>query len=317
MRIELGADEVVVVPEDGIALLGTPLVVAEDAHGDARPLLAADRAHLAHGDAEGAVACEAHARGVGVADLGADDRGEAVAARTEQAGREVFAAHLEGRVGIADRAVVADVGRYDGVLRQPGLDGAPRLTRRHAIRIARARVRVPRGARIVVLVVHAGQRLQPGGLGRVDERLALRATRVAGRRRQLRQDLLGDELGVAADADGDGLGQADAVRVDVDLDDLGGLGPVVDAVAWQCRERVEARAEAQHHVSLGHEFHRGLRAVVAEGADGERMAAGEAVVVLVVVAHRRIELLCQRRRLGNRAREHDARARQDLSLIHI
>src|SRR6185295_14254682 len=82
VRIELGADEVVVVPQDRIALFRAPLVVAEDDHGDARPFLAADRTHLAHRDAEGAVARKSYAGCVGVADLGADDRREAIAART-------------------------------------------------------------------------------------------------------------------------------------------------------------------------------------------------------------------------------------------
>ncbi len=97
----------------------------------------------------------------------------------------------------------------------------------------------------------------------------------------------------------------------IDLDDLGGLRPVVDAVARQRRERVEPGAERQHHVGLGDELHRRLRAVVAERADRERMAAGEAVIVLVVVAHRRIELFGQRDAFGDRVAEHDARARQD------
>ncbi len=41
------------------------------------------------------------------------------------------------------------------------------------------------------------------------------------------------------------------------------------------------------------------------------MAAREAVIVLVVVAHRRIELLGERGAIGDRVAEHDARARQD------
>ena len=87
---------------------------------------------------------------------------------------------------------------------------------------------------------------------------------------------LGDQLGVAADADGDRLGQADAVGIDVDLDDLGVLRPVVDAIARQGRERIEPGAERQHDVGLGDQLHRRLRAVVAERADGEAVAAGEA-----------------------------------------
>src|SRR5581483_2142778 len=61
IRIELGADEIVGIPEDRVALLRTPLIVAEDHHGDPRPLLAADRAHLAHGNTERAIAGEADA----------------------------------------------------------------------------------------------------------------------------------------------------------------------------------------------------------------------------------------------------------------
>src|SRR5690606_33157642 len=39
--MQLGADEVVVVPERRVALLRAPLIVAEDDHRDARPFLAA------------------------------------------------------------------------------------------------------------------------------------------------------------------------------------------------------------------------------------------------------------------------------------
>ena len=196
--------------------------------------------------------------------------GKAVAAGPEQAGRQIFPALFEGRIGIADGAVVADVAGDDRVFRQAGLDRAPGLPRRHAVGVALARVRIPCGARIVVLMIHAGKRLQPPGLGRMDQRLALLAAGIARRRRKLRQNALRDELGVAADADGDRLGQADAVGIDIDLDDLGGLRPVVDAVARQRRERIEPGAERQHHVGLGDKLHRGLRAVVAERPDGER-----------------------------------------------
>merc|ERR550537_692208 len=39
--VELGAHKVVSVPERGVALLRTPLVVAPDDHGDWRPVIAA------------------------------------------------------------------------------------------------------------------------------------------------------------------------------------------------------------------------------------------------------------------------------------
>ncbi len=122
--------------------------------------------------------------------------------------------------------------------------------------------------------------------------------------------LLRDQLGVAANADRHRLGQPDAVGVDVDLDDLGGLRPIVDAVAGQRRKRIEPRAERQHHVGLGDKLHRRLRAVVAERPDGKPMAAGEAVIVLIVVANRRIELFGKRDAFGDGIAEHDAGARQ-------
>ena len=145
----------------------------------------------------------------------------------------------------------------------------------------------------------------------MDKRLALFASRVAGGRRQLGEDGARDQLGVAANADRDRLGQADAVGVDVDLDHLGGLRPIVEAVAGQGREGIEPRAERQHDVGLGDQLHRRLRAVVAERAGGETMAAGEAVVMLVVVGDRGVEPFGQRDHVGDGAAEHDAGARQD------
>src|SRR4029079_12637565 len=150
MRIELGSDEIVVEPEDRIALFRTPLIVAENYHRDAGILLAPDRAHLAHRDSEGAIAGKADHGNIRISDLGADDRGEAVAARPNTYGRKILPPLVEGRVGVADGSVVADVARDDGVLRQPGLDGAPGLPRRHAVGLALARIGIPCRARIVV-----------------------------------------------------------------------------------------------------------------------------------------------------------------------
>src|SRR6185369_9088150 len=107
-------------------------------------------------------------RRVRIADLGADNRGKTVAAGSEQARCQIFAALLEGRIGVANGAVVADVAGDDGVLRQAGLDGTPGLARRHTVGIALDCVDVPRGARVVVLMVEAGQSLQPARLGGVD-----------------------------------------------------------------------------------------------------------------------------------------------------
>ena len=149
-----------------------------------RPWIAAAGGHLVHRDAESAVAGKAHHRHVRAADLGAEDRREAVAARAEQPRRQVFAALLEARIGVADGAVVADVGGDDRLLRQRGLDGPPGHARRHPLRLALARALVPVGARIVVLVVHRAQLLQPGRARPVDQRLALRPARLAGAGRQ-------------------------------------------------------------------------------------------------------------------------------------
>jgi hypothetical protein len=129
---------------------------------------------------------------------------------------------------------------------------------------------------------------------------ALRSSRAAfpSSRRQLRQDRLGDELCVSADADRHRLRQTDAVRIDVDLDDLGVLGPIVQAISRKRRERIESRAKRQHDVGLCDELHGGLRPVVAKRADGKPVIAGKAVIVLIVVAHRRIELLGERTHSG-------------------
>src|SRR6476620_10770223 len=147
MRIEFGANEIVVVPEDRIALFRAPLVVAEDDHGDAGPFLAADRTHFVHGNAERAVTGKADAWRIGIADFGADDRRETVAAGSEQARRQVFPSFVERRIGV----VAGD----DCVLWQGRLNRAPGLPRRHAVGIALACVFIPCGAWIVILVIHA------------------------------------------------------------------------------------------------------------------------------------------------------------------
>ncbi len=125
------------------------------------------------------------------------------------------------------------------------------------------------------------------------------------------QNAARDQRGVAADPDRDRFGEADAIRIDVDLDDLRLARPVVDAVAGQRGERIEARAEREHHVGAGDQFHRRLRSIVAQRPDREPVRAGEAVVVLVAVADRRIEPLGERDEVGNGVREHDACARED------
>ena len=145
MRIELGADEIVVVPEGRIALFRAPLVVAEDHHGDA-PAIPCGRSSvisLIEMPKAPSPAKPTHGR-IRAADLGADDRREAVAAGPEQSGRQILPALLEGRIGIADGAVVADVAGDDRLLRQrrPGWRARPaRATSGRARACARARSR--------------------------------------------------------------------------------------------------------------------------------------------------------------------------------
>ena len=251
--------------------------------------LAADGGHFIHRNAEGAVAGKAEHRHFGPADFRADDRREAVAAGAEQARRQIFAALFKSRIGIADGAVVADVRRDRGICRQARLNGAPGLARRHALLVAHPRIGIPCGARIILLMIHGGELLQPGRLGLVNGGLAVGASRHRPPWAKACQDLLGHLLGIAADADRDFLGQADPVRIDIDLDDLGVLRPVVDAIARQRRKRIEPRAKRQNNVGLGNQFHRRLRAVVAERANRQVMAAGKRIIVLVAAAHRRIQ----------------------------
>ena len=267
---------------------------------------------LGHRDAEGAVAREAHDRKVRPADLGADDGGQAVAAGAEEARREVVAPLVEVGIGVADGAVVADVRGDDRLARQRGLDRAPGHAGGHPVRLGIAGALVPGGARIVVLMVHRGELLLPGRHRLGDPRAPRRAALFARRLREVVEDAGRHLCGVADDADGHRLGQADAVGVDVDLNDLRVRGPVIEAVAGQGRERVEARSERQHDVGVADQLHRGLRAVVAKRPDEERMRAREGVVVLVAHADRRIEALGQPHRGGDPAlREHHARAVQD------
>src|SRR6056297_1000745 len=254
--VKLGAHEIVVEPQGRVALFRAPLVVAEHDLGDAGPFAAPDRRQFVDRDAEGAVAGKAHHRHVGAADLGADDRRKAIAAGAKEARSEVFAALLEGRISVADGAVVADIRADDRLARQRGLDRAPGHARAHPVGLGLTGALVPAGAGIVVLVVHAAELLRPFALGFGDPGAAGVAALVPGAFRQLAQNAAGHLGGVADDADADLLGQADPVGVDVDLDDLGILGPVIHAIARQGRERVEARAEAEHHIGVLDQLHR-------------------------------------------------------------
>ena len=155
-------------------------------------------------------------------------------------------------------------------------------------------------------MVHRGQLLSPCRLGGRDDLLAGGAAGIAGIRAEFLEQAGGHLLGVADDADGYRLGQADAVRVDVDLNDLGVLRPVVDAVARQGRERVQARAERQHDIGLGDQLHAGLRAVIAERAGEQRVRTREGVIVLVAAADRGVETLGQFHRFADGAADDNA-----------
>mmetsp|Transcript_18601 Transcript_18601/g.47805 ORF Transcript_18601/g.47805 Transcript_18601/m.47805 type:complete len:442 (+) Transcript_18601:330-1655(+) len=293
-HVELRAHEVVRVPERRVALLGSPLVVAEHHHGDCGPLAAAARRQLVHGDAEGTITGEANHRHVRLANLGTQDRREAVAAWAEEPRREVLAALGEGWVGVANRAVVADVCRDDRIRGQRALDRAPDLARRHMLRVPGTSPLVPRGALIVLLMGHALELLSPCRLAALDELLTTSAVSLTRGWRKLCQDAISDLGSIALDANGDGLGQADACLVDVLLDELGITRPVVHAtIGRQAGEGVQACAQGQNHIGLCHQLHARLRAVVAQGARVERVLTWESIIVLVVAADRRRQPLCK------------------------
>src|SRR5690606_14973716 len=115
-------------------------------------------------------------------------RREAIAAGAEEAGRQVLPAILERRVGVADGAVVADVGRDDGLGRNRRLDRTPCLPRAHEVGVPRARFLVPDGAGIVLLVVERREFLCPAGLRRGDKVTPCLTAFVAGAAGKTRED---------------------------------------------------------------------------------------------------------------------------------
>jgi hypothetical protein len=165
----------------------------------------------------------------------------------------------------------------------------------------------------VALVGPVVELLFPRGLLGLDLGGALGLGGVAGQRaaRQALGECHGGGLGVAADADRDLLHQAEHGVVGVDLDDLGILGPVVHAVLRQGAEGAEPAAQRDHHVGLGDQLHRRLRALVAERAAPQRVAGGEGVVVQVAIHHRRAQALGQRLAFLDAVGHHHAAAGDD------
>src|SRR5271154_6991997 len=243
IRIEFRSDEIVMVPKRRIPFLRAPLIVTKDHHCDRRPFLAADRTHLVHRDAESAIAGESdHGRG-GIADLRPDDRGKAIAAGSEQARREISPPLFEARISVADRAIISDVGGNDRCFWQRRLNGSPRLAWRHTGGLTIARPLVPCRPRIIILMIHRRELLQPGRFRRVDERLSFLTTGVTGGGAELPQNFPGDQHRVASNAHGDRFRKADTIRVNVDLNNLRLLRPIVDPVARKRREGIETRAK--------------------------------------------------------------------------
>ena len=99
--------------------------------------------------------------------------------------------------------------------------------------------------------------------------------------------------------------------IGVDLDDLRSLRPIIEPVLRQRAEGSEPRAERQHDIGLRDQFHRGLRALIAERSGPKRMVAWEGIVVQVGVDDGRLQLLGERDRLRNAVREDHAAARHD------
>ena len=160
-------------------------------------------------------------------------------------------------------------------------------------------------------MIHRRESPGPRLLALCDPVVPLRAPLVPCLCGQLTQKLRRHQFGVTADRDRNRLRETDAVRIDIDLNHRRRLGPVVEPIARQCRKRIQARAEREHDVGLRDQFHRRARAVVAQGPDAQRMLAGEGIVVLIVVADRRLQLFRERHALGNRIAEHNAGSRED------
>merc|ERR1719220_1327477 len=117
-KVQLCANEIVVVPQRGVSLLCAPLEVPKYHHRDGRPITAAACSKLVHGDAKSSIPSETDNRNFGLSNLGAKNGWKPIATRSKEARGEILPARREARVGVADSAIVADIGGDDGVGRQ-------------------------------------------------------------------------------------------------------------------------------------------------------------------------------------------------------
>ena len=297
--LQVGADVAVVVEVHLVLLLGPPLAVVEHHRGH-RDVLAHAGQGLAEAHAPGAVAHIGDGRAPRFRHLGADGRGEGVAAVAEAHGGEEALRLFEAQIAVGHRTDVADVGGHHGVLGQRLLQfaqGAARRDRRAVGGGKRIQLLFP-GVLAAVHLGHAGVAVAVGGDGHV-----LRLDAFQDRHRRA--------LGVAEDGHRYLLDQAEHAVVAVHLDDLGVLRPVLHAVLGQGAEGPEAGAERQHHVGLGDHVHRRFRALVAQGPAHQRVAGREGVVVQVAGHHRRRQVLGQGLGRLDAIRHDDPAAGQD------
>ena len=143
----------------------------------------------------------------------------------------------------------------------------------------------------------------------MDQRLAGITPVISCTRCKLREDLLGNLLRITANTNRHRLCQPDSVWVDINLNDLRRLRPVINAIPRQCRKRIQPCAEREHDIRFRNQFHRGLRAIIAERTRRQTVATGKAVIVLVIAANRSIKPFSERRAIRNSVTEHNARAR--------
>ena len=243
--------------------------------------------HLDHAHRPGAVTGVGDGRTFGSRTLGADDRRQGVAAVAEAHRSEEAAGTFETQVAVGDGVDVADVGGDHDVGGHRLLELAQHLARVQPVAVLLLGL-VDGVEGELVLLMGPGIEL---GLPRIllcfDEFGTLVLRGVAGDRAVVEtgEEILGDGLGVTADADVDLLDQAEHLLIGVDLDDLRVGGPVVEFVLRQCAERSQTGAQREDDIGLVDQRHPGLRALVPQRSGPQGVAGGEGVVVLVAVDH--------------------------------